>query len=84
VPQPTLSATNSEREAEEPSDKQGITGEAEAADQSQLQNVPTTQDEAAPPIPPAWQVILAGIAVLSGSIMLLMRQTAADRWRQKP
>ena len=83
VPQPTILATNSEREAEQPSDKQGITGEAEATDQSQLQNVPATQDEAAPPIPPAWQLLLTGIAVLGGLVMLLMRQSAADRWRQK-
>jgi hypothetical protein len=82
APQPTLSATNSEREAEEPSEKQGITGEAEATDQTQLQNVPTTQGEATTPIPRAWQLLLAGIAVLGGLVMLLMRQSAANRWRQ--
>jgi hypothetical protein len=68
---------------EEPSEKQGLIGEAEATNQSQVQNIPATQGEAAPPISPAWQVILAGIALLSGLVMLLMRQVAADRWRRK-
>jgi hypothetical protein len=81
LPQPTLSTTESERELEEPSEKQGLSGEA--TDQSQVQNAPASPSEPVRPVPPAWQVILAGIALLSGLVMLLMRQTAADRWRRK-
>jgi hypothetical protein len=81
LPQPTLSTTESERELEEPSEKQGVTGEA--ADQAQVQNAPTSPGEPARPVPPAWQVILAGVALLSGLVMLLMRQAAADRWRRR-
>jgi hypothetical protein len=80
LPTATLSTTENSREAEEPSEKQGVTGAAEAADSSEFQNTPR---DIAPPVPPAWQVILAGIALLSGLIMLFMRQVAADRWRQK-
>jgi hypothetical protein len=73
--------TESERQAEEPLEKQGVSGEE--TDQSEVQNAPTSPGQAASPVPPAWQVILAGIALLSGLIMLLMRQAAAQRWRQK-
>lgn len=63
------------RESEAPSEKQGVTGNAVAQDQTQIQNQR--------PIPPAWQLLLAGIAVLGGMVMLLMRQSAANSWRQK-
>jgi hypothetical protein len=83
LPQPTLSTTESERQAEEPLDKQGVSGEATDQSQVQIQNASTSPGEATPPVSPAWQVILAGIAVLSGLMMLLMRQAAAERWRRK-
>jgi anti-sigma factor RsiW len=81
LPTPTILTTESERQAEEPLEKQGVSGEA--TDQSEVQNVPTSPGLATTPVPPAWQVILAGIALLSGLIMLLMRQAAAQRWRRK-
>lgn len=81
LPQPTLATTETERELEQPSEKQGVTGET--TDQTQVQNTATSPSEATPPVPPAWQVTLAGIALLSALVMLLMRQAAADRWRQR-
>jgi hypothetical protein len=79
LPTATAAAAGEEsattRESEAPSEKEGVTGNAVVQDQSQVQNQRT--------IPPAWQLLLAGIAVLGGMVMLLMRQSAASRWRQK-
>ncbi|MDQ2692194.1 MAG: hypothetical protein M3Y68_09200 [Chloroflexota bacterium] len=58
-------------------------GAAGAADQSQLQNVPPVGREVAPPVPPVWQLILAGVVVLGALGMVMMRRLAAERWRQK-
>ncbi|HET9910556.1 MAG TPA: hypothetical protein VFQ13_01640 [Anaerolineales bacterium] len=35
------------------------------------------------PVPPAWQIVLAGIALLSVLAMILMRRLAVERWRGK-
>jgi anti-sigma factor RsiW len=79
APLPTATASIEEstttREAESALAKEGETGNAAAQDQPPVQNQR--------PIPPAWQILLAGIALLGVLIMLLMRQMAADRWRQK-
>jgi hypothetical protein len=82
VPQPTEMppAADSAREAETPLAKDAVTGEAGAPDQFGVQ---PAQAEAPLPVPPAWQIVLAGIALLSAFIMLLMRRWAADRWRPK-
>ena len=76
APLPTASSEESTttRESESAVEKEGETGNAVAQDQSEVQNQR--------PIPPAWQMLLAGIALLSALVMLLMRQMAADRWRQ--
>jgi hypothetical protein len=64
---------------ETPSAKEGVVGDAPAADQSQVQNtVPTVPR----PVPPTWQIVLAAIALLSALIMVIMRQAAASRWRR--
>jgi len=83
LPTATLSIEENAREAVTPLAKEGVTGEAGAQDQTQVQNVPPSQAEAPQPVPPAWQVLLAGIALLSALIMVLMRQLAAARWRRK-
>jgi hypothetical protein len=81
VPLPTqmLSTTDSAREMETPSAKDGVVGDAPAADQSQVQNT----EPVAPPVPPTWQIVLAVVALLSALTMVLMRRMAAERWRQK-
>jgi anti-sigma factor RsiW len=71
APLPTASVeeSSSTRESEAPFEKQGVTGNAVAQNQ--------------PPVPAAWQILLAVITVFGGLMMLLMRQMAADRWRRK-
>ena len=78
VPQPTtdLSSTDSAREIETPSEKDGFAGDAPAADQSAVQNQPP------PPVPPTWQIVLAVVALVGALIMVIMRQAAASRWRR--
>jgi hypothetical protein len=77
VPQPTLTspAEDSAREFESPLQKEGLTGEAGVQDQ------PPVQNEAPRPVPPAWQFVLAGVAVFGALVMLMMRRLAVDRWR---
>ncbi len=43
----------------------------------------STRPEEKPPVPPVWEILLAGIAVLGAAAMLWMRRLAVDRWRQK-
>jgi hypothetical protein len=78
VPQPTtdLSSTDSAREIETPSEKDGFAGDAPAADQSAVQNQPP------PPVPPTCQIVLAVVALVGALIMVIMRQAAASRWRR--
>jgi hypothetical protein len=80
VPQPTLtlSAEDNARLAETPSQKDGVTGESDGQDQSQIQNAQSPQ-----PVPSVWQIVLAGVALLSAFIMVMMRQLAVNRWRRK-
>lgn len=77
APQPTASSEESAttRESEDAVEKEGETGNAVAQDQPPAPS--------RPPVPPTWQILLAGIALLSGLVMLLMRQSAAARWRRK-
>ena len=78
VPMPTqISTLDSERNAAPPTEKIDATGNAVASDQSQVEKtVPV-------PVSPGWQVALAGIAGVSALLMLLMRQSAFQRWRQR-
>jgi anti-sigma factor RsiW len=82
MPTATVPAADSARELTTPSAKEGVTGES-AQDQSQVQNAASPVQEVAPPVPPAWQIVLAGVAVLGALAMILMRRLAAERWRQK-
>jgi hypothetical protein len=77
LPTPTISpaADSAVREAETPADKQGVTNEADVAEQPQ-------QPPLAPPVPPTWQIVLAVIALLGALGMVVMRQVAASRWRK--
>lgn len=53
------------------------TGSAADQEQTKIANeVPT-------PVSSAWQIVLAGVALVSGLFMLMMRQSAFRRWRQK-
>jgi hypothetical protein len=77
LPTATISpAADSAREAETPTDKQGVTNETDVLAEPQ-------QPPLAPPVPPSWQIVLAAIAALGALGMVLMRQTAASRWRRK-
>jgi hypothetical protein len=76
LPTATLSAEDSGRIAETPAEKNGLSEEPGVRDEAQSQN-------AAPFVPSVWQIILAGIVVTGSLLMLLMRQSAINRWRQK-
>jgi hypothetical protein len=75
LPTAPVEESTTTREAESPAGKEGETGNVAVQNQPEVQNQP--------PIAPAWQIVLAGIALLGALVMLLMRQLAADRWRQK-
>lgn len=78
APLPTFMPTlDSERNTEPPIEKIDATGNAVAQDQAPVAN------EAPAPVSTAWQIALAGIALLGALLMLLMRQSAFQRWRQK-
>ena len=78
LPMPTqMSTLESERNAVPPTEKIDATGNAVAQDQSQV------ADEVPTPVSIGWQLTLAGIALLGALLMLLMRQSAFQRWRQK-
>jgi anti-sigma factor RsiW len=76
APLPTATAAESARELATPSEKEGVTGNAPAQDQARV-------PEAVRPVPPAWQIVLAVIALLGGIAMLMMRRLAVERWRRR-
>lgn len=75
LPTAPVEESTTTREAENPAGKDGQTGHAAAQDQPQA---PSPL-----PVSPAWQIVLAGIALLGILVMLLMRRLAAEHWRQK-
>jgi hypothetical protein len=78
LPMPTqMSTMESERNAAPPTEKIDATGNAVAQDQAQVAN------EVPSPVSIGWQLALAGIALVGALLMLLMRQSAFQRWRQK-
>ena len=78
LPMPTQMPTlDSARNADAPAEEIDATGNAVAQDQSQVAN------EVPVPVSIGWQLALAGIALVSALLMLLMRQSAFQRWRQK-
>jgi anti-sigma factor RsiW len=74
LPTATLLAEDSGRIAETPAEKNGVSEEPAA---------PAEAQNAVPYVPPVWQIILAGIVVTGALLMLLMRQSAINRWRQR-
>ena len=54
------------------------TGNAAVQEQSKIAN-----EAPSAPVSAAWQIALAGIAFIGALFMLLMRQSAFRRWRQK-
>ena len=83
MPTATFSAEDASRNAiETPVEKNGVTEEPSILNQAPVQNQPAPT-EAPRPVPPAWQFVLAGVALLSALIMLLMRQVSISRWRRK-
>ena len=78
LPMPTqMSTLDSARNADTPAEKIDAVGNAAGQVQSQFET------EIPAPIPLGWQLALAGIALLGALLMLLMRQSAFQRWRQK-
>ncbi|MGB8980755.1 MAG: hypothetical protein WCC12_02660 [Anaerolineales bacterium] len=80
VPLPTTTpdaAFDSARTGEAPSLKSVVTAQDGFVRQS------AGQSPASQPVPPVWQILLVGIALLSAFVMVMMRQAAATRWRRK-
>ena len=71
----TLDSGDSGRNAA--TEKIDATGTAAGQDQSQVAS------ERMAPVSIGWQLALAGIALVGALLMLLMRQSAFQRWRQK-
>ena len=77
VPQPTLMPTlNSDSRAAET--EMANTGSAADHEQAKIAN-----ETPQAPVSAAWQFTLAGIALIGALFMLMMRQSAFRRWRQK-
>jgi len=74
LPTATILAEESGRIAETPAGKNGVSEEPAVGAQA---------GNAVPFVPFAWQTVLAGIIVIGAVLMLLMRQLAINRWRQK-
>lgn len=69
-----------------PSEKSGVQG-APTGEPFAQQVVPDQALQTQPPAPPisaTLQLVLAGIAILSGLIALILRYTAFRKWRAKP
>jgi anti-sigma factor RsiW len=80
VPLPTTTpdaAFDSARTGEPPSLKSVVTAQDGFVRQS------AGQSPASQPVPPVWQILLVGVALLSAFVMVMMRQAAANRWRRK-
>ena len=60
-----------------------VVGEADGQTQLKSPGEVPPQPEARPPVPSRWQIMLAGVALLSAFVMLTMRRLAAERWRKK-
>jgi hypothetical protein len=81
-PMPTIMPTQGDttRTQEMPTEKIDAAGNAVAEDQSQVAAEPPPLQA---PVSLIWQLVLAGIALLGALLMLLMRQSAFQRWRNK-
>lgn len=76
APQPTLipPSEDSARVIDTPAAKDGIVGNADGQDQTQVASD-------APFIPSTWQTVFAVVAVLGTMFMALMRRSAVKRWK---
>jgi hypothetical protein len=84
MPTPTFSAEDASRNAIETQvEKNGVTEEPSILSQAPVQNPQPGPAETRQPVPTVWQVVLAGVALLSALIMLLMRQASISRWQRK-
>jgi len=72
------SVEDTARAAENPAEKN-----VPAPSGVQPQDAFLQREKVQPPVPPVWEVLLAGIALLGALIMLLMRRLAVERWRRK-
>jgi hypothetical protein len=70
------SAEDSVRNADEPLEKSAVSTEAGGYIDPQSRRAPQ-------PVPPAWQIVLAGVALLGALAMILMRRLSVERWRGK-
>jgi hypothetical protein len=80
----TLSAEDAARNAVAATsvEKNGVTEEPSILSQAPAESQPVPA-EVPRPVPPVWQIVLAGVALLSALIMLGMRQMSINRWRRK-
>lgn len=87
APQPTMTISGQEdtaRAVETPTNKDAPTENAASGglDQPPAQG-PASRVDTGPVVPPVWQWLLAGIALVSAFIMAMMRQLSVNRWRKK-
>jgi hypothetical protein len=89
-PEPTAMAPTGEDSARAEPTQGGAFGKSGVqelpTDEAYAQNAPleeTTHEQIAQPINPTVQIVLAGIAILSGLIALILRYTAIRKWRAK-
>src|SRR5512139_3717908 len=68
------SAEDSARNADEPLEKSAVSTESGGYSEPQARSAPH-------PVPSAWQMVLAGVALLGALAMILMRRLAVERWR---
>jgi anti-sigma factor RsiW len=81
---PTVAAQDGTRNAvEATSEKNAETQEPGVVAQAPPQEVQPAPVEVRQPVPPIWEYALAGVALLSALIMVLMRQISINRWRRK-
>ena len=87
LPTATLSAEDASRNAiETAEEKNGATEEPGVLGQAPIQGAqpaPVEATRSTQPVPPIWQFVLAGVALLSALIMLSMRQMSINRWRRE-
>ena len=76
LPTQTLPAADSARDLETPTEQQGVMNEADV-------QAPPQAPNPLPTIPTVWLILFGAVALLGMLGMLLMRQAAASRWRQK-
>lgn len=84
APLPTATAPSQEdatRIMETPIDKSAETMTANGVESLPAQEPPAPNE--IPPVSSVWQWLLAGIALVSAFVMVMMRQVSLNRWRRK-